>query len=215
MYFKGEATANRNPVNVSFRCANCGQTGTFNPLGQANDVNGHFNEVHNHFAGIRKCPNPKCHAVAFVISNSEGTVHTYPPEILEFDATNIPPAIKETFEEAILCYAHACYRATAIMVRRTMEMLCEERGASGKNLKDRLESLRGKLGVPKELFDAAHQLRLLGNDAAHTEAQVYNEIGKNELEVGLELAKELMKATYQYAALVDRLKKLQQPQPKQ
>ena len=63
----------------------------------------------------------------------------------------------------------------------------------------------------KELFDAANELRLLGNDAAHIEAQTYIQVGREEVEAALDLAKELMKATYQYASLLDRLRGLQQP----
>jgi len=37
----------------------------------------------------------------------------------------------------------------------------------------------------------------LGNDAAHVEAKAYDNTGKDEAELAIELAKELLKAVYQ------------------
>lgn len=53
-----------------------------------------------------------------------------------------------------------------------------------------------------------NELRLLGNDATHIEAQTFSEIGKEEIEVSLEFAKEILKAVYQYENLLQKLKKL-------
>jgi len=52
---------------------------------------------------------------------------------------------------------------------------------------------------------------LLGNDAAHIESQEYTKVGKEEVEIGIELAKEVLKAVYQYAALLGRLRALKSP----
>ena len=51
-------------------------------------------------------------------------------------------------------------------------------------------------------------LRLLGNDAAHFEAQTYNEIGKEEIEVSIDFVKEILKAVYQYESLLSKLRNL-------
>jgi hypothetical protein len=37
-------------------------------------------------------------------------------------------------EEAVACHAAECFIAAAIMVRKTLEELCRERGATGANL---------------------------------------------------------------------------------
>jgi len=97
------------------------------------------------------------------------------------------------------------------MIRRTLEELCEERGASGKNLKDRIHSLKNKVILPEALFDALDDLRLLGNDAAHIESKTYEDVGSEEIEVGIELTKEILKACYQLKDLVDKLNKLKKP----
>lgn len=137
----------------------------------------------------------------------------FPPEVIDFDSTNLPQAILATLEEAIRCHAAECYRASALLVRRVLEELCQDKNAAGADLKSRLQQLTGSVVVPKELLDAADELRILGNDAAHVEAKVYDSIGKEEATIAIELAKELLKAVYQYASLVAKLKALQKPSP--
>ena len=97
------------------------------------------------------------------------------------------------------------------MVRRVLEELCDDHGAQGANLKDRLGDLGKVIVVPLNLLEAADHLRLLGNDAAHIKAKTYDNIGEEEMKLAIDLTKELLKATYQYKTLVDRLKALQKP----
>ena len=62
--------------------------------------------------------------------------------------------------------------------------------------------------VPKELTDAADELRIPGNDAAHLEAKVYDDVGKEKVEAAIDLCKEILKAVYELSTLVDKLRRL-------
>jgi hypothetical protein len=64
--------------------------------------------------------------------------------------------------------------------------------------------------VPPELLAGIDELRLLGNDAAHIKAQTYNEVGKEEVELAIEVVKTLLLGVYQTASLVERLRALKQ-----
>jgi len=75
-------------------------------------------------------------------------------------------------------------------------------------LKERIASLGGKVVVPPQLLEAADHLRMLGNDAAHVEAKAYQEVGEQEVKIAISLAKELMKAVYQYKGLLAELQAL-------
>ena len=55
--------------------------------------------------------------------------------------------------------------ASALMIRRTVEELCNDRAAIGNNLKDRLVALGNKVVLPTDLMDALNNVRLLGNDS--------------------------------------------------
>jgi hypothetical protein len=76
------------------------------------------------------------------------------------------------------------------------------------NLKERIKALGTKVVLPTELLDGLDDLRLLGNDAAHIESNEYDKVGQEEVEIGIEFAKEVLKAVYQYSALLNRLRAL-------
>jgi hypothetical protein len=189
---------------VKLRCPKCRKNGTFEPL-NTNDL-----VVHNtgHIVGVRRCPDPACYSLVFFVGKPGQPDEYYPPETIDFDTTKIPPPIQAAFEEAIKCHAQRCFVASAIMVRKTLEELCADRAAKGGNLKDRIADLGSKVILPKELMDGLDALRLLGNDAAHLESQVYGAIGQAEVEISIEFTKEVLKAVYQYSALLDKLNAL-------
>ncbi len=210
MYFQAPDVANSNFGRISLRCPHCRSQGTFEPMNECRDLQGQFGPNQPGGAGLRRCPHPNCFGLVLVFRNDQGhLIASLPPEIVDFDPSEIPPEVQASFEEALTCHAYECYRAAALMVRRTLEEICREREVDGGNLAERLEALSQKLAVPKELFDAAHALRLLGNDAAHIDARTYDQVGRDEIKLALDLAKEIMKATYQYAALLGRLQDLQ------
>lgn len=191
------------PANI--QCPGCGQLGSFEVLiGNSSD----FILDNGTRIGERRCPNPICRTVLFLVWQNNQVVKSYPAVRIDFDKTNIPPPIVSALEESITCYANECYIAAAIMVRETLEELCRERGAQGKDLKERIRDLGSKIVLPRELLDGLDDLRLLGNDAAHIESREYDRVGKDEVVVGIELAKEVLKATYQYSALLNRLRGL-------
>jgi Domain of unknown function (DUF4145) len=161
------------------------------------------------YVGSRHCPNPDCFAHLFVVLNPDGTViRSYPAELLDFDATNLPPGVSKALQEAIKCHAAECFTTAAIMVRKTLEEVCADREAEGNNLNERIRSLGTKIVIPKELLDGMDELRILGNDAAHFEARVYDAIDRGEVETAIDFAKEILKATYQYTALLEKLRAL-------
>jgi hypothetical protein len=143
-----------------------------------------------------------------VLNAQTQSLISYPAERIDFDSTDIPTTVVAAFEEAITCHANQCYTAAAIMIRKALEGLCNDRGATGANLRDRLKSLSTKVVLPAELLDGLDDLRLLGNDAAHIESQAYTKVGEEEVEVGVMFTKEVLKAVYQYKALLSKLKSL-------
>lgn len=133
---------------------------------------------------------------------------SYPAERIDFDTSAIPPIIVSALDEAITCHAHQCYVAAAIMVRKTLENLCHERGATGRNLVERIKVLGQQAILPVELFEGLDELRLLGNDAAHVESIAFNQVGEHEVAVAITFTKTVLQAVYQFAALLDQLRGL-------
>lgn len=196
---------------ISLRCPACHKQGTFDPIESVKDIAIQKLEGGAYFYyGQRRCPDSACGAHLFFVydQNTKQILASYPPERLDFDSTNVPANVTHALEEAITCHANECYIAAAIMVRKTLEELCVDRQAAGKNLKERIKQLGSKVVLPQDLLEGLDDLRLLGNDAAHIESQEFNQIGKEEVEIGIEVTKEILKATYQYTALLTRLRSL-------
>jgi hypothetical protein len=182
--------------------------GTFDPLQNISDAH----VPPNLWLCQRRCPNPGCHAHVFCIHDNAGTVlRTYPAQRIDFDPKGIPAPIVKSLTEALSCHAENLHVAAAIMIRRTLEELCQDKKATGATLKDRIGALQATVVLPKELFTALDDLRLLGNDAAHIEAKTYDAIGQAEIEVAIALTKEVLKAVYQLDDLVARLRALKKP----
>jgi hypothetical protein len=117
---------------VRLRCPRCKRQGVLEPLA-APDVYVEEWFENRSIVGARRCPNPDCHAlVLFRMEVDDGGGHgklvSYPPERLDFDATNLPDGVLSSLTEAITCHASQCFRASAMMVRRTLEELCADQG---------------------------------------------------------------------------------------
>ncbi len=210
----GGSVANMLPV--SMRCPKCRRDGTFTDSKNVNDLalpipwsetSGKKGQLSIKF-GHRLCPNPRCKLHVFVIHDDGRLIDSYPPELIDFDASDIPERVTSAFEEALSCHAHGCYMAAAMLIRKTFEELCADREAIGDSLKDRLESLRSKVALPSHFFKGMHNLRMLGNDAVHVESQSYNQIKCEEIEVAIDVAKEILKSCYQTAGIMNRLDNL-------
>lgn len=199
---------------VNLRCPVCRKEGVFAPLGNVSDAQ--WSQIASKedanpalfHAGIRRCPNRECLTLVFIITDEGEFVRSFPPETIDFDPENVPNPLVQSLEEAVKCHAAGCYRAAALMVRKLLEEICEDRDAKGDDLKKRVAALGQTAIIPKELLEAAEEIRILGNDAAHVTAKAYDDIGKHEAELALELAKEILKALFQYKNLLERLKKL-------
>lgn len=197
-------------LTVSLRCPHCSTVGSFQVAGRFLQYTKAIKDKSRTRAAvvnacIRICPNQACHGIVFTVEhNSERRV--LPPELIDFDSHGLPANLLATLKEAISCHAAEAYRAAAMMVRRLLEEICEESGAQGKDLHARLISLKSKITLPEELFDAMGELKALGNDAAHITAKNYTNIGRDESADSIELAKEILKARYQLKNLVDRLR---------
>ena len=211
MRIHGENAVGPNPLVVL--CPGCRREGTFRAVANVNDLQTQNpNGGEWRAFGSRVCPNSSCRTHVFVIYDNSGRLlASFPIGRIDFDASSVPAAVTRTFEEVLTCAANECYVASAMLIRKTLEELCEDQQAQGSDLKARIAELRNKVTLPKDLFDALDHLRLLGNDAAHVEAKTYNGVGHDEVQVGIELTKEIIKAVYQYKGLLGKLQALKKP----
>jgi hypothetical protein len=146
--------------------------------------------------------------VIYAPGAEDHVVFSYPIERFDFDASDLPELVRGLLEEAIDCYANQCFKAAVLMIRRTLEMVCLDRGAEGRTLFERIEALGKEVVLPAEMVDGLHNLRLLGNDAAHVEAREFMDVGQEEVEAALEVTKLILAATYQSTGALAALQAL-------
>lgn len=160
MYVKVNNPNQADAGNIVTKCPICGNGGTFDKL-PCNDLIVGRAPLDTYYFGQRRCPNKDCNAHIFFVRFKNDNLITYPSLKIDFNAANIPDPIKATFEEAITCHAEECYVASAIMIRRTLEELCENKQCQGGNLKQRIDALKSSVVLPVELFEALDELRIL------------------------------------------------------
>ena len=191
-------------ARLPIRCPACRRMGTFEPVAGIPDL-----QTGMLYLGHRLCPNAACRAHVFCVYDAQlKVIKSYPPERIDFDPNKIPTSIVKTFSDALACRAEDLHVASAIMLRRTLEELCRDKAVKGDNLKQRILALQSVVVLPQALLEALDDLRLLGNDAAHVEAKTFDEIGAEELDVAIELTKEILKSVYQLDDLLSRLRAL-------
>jgi len=194
-------------MDLDGTCPHCGRAVRFLPVG-----NQHVDrDSTNAGCALVCCPVPECSCVSYVEFVGQYVVRVMPEARRQFPDVKVPPIVHAAFDEALVCASHGCNIAAAMLVRRTLECLCEDRGAPGGSLRDRVEALRSKVIIPEELFKAMHDIRLLGNDAAHVESKDYTGIGKPETDAALALCEQLLMATYGYSGLLAKLGALKKP----
>lgn len=190
MKFKVQTVVGPGNGNVALRCPHCGHNGVFKIIGE--DLGEGSLQIR---FGSRVCPNNGCNGHIFFIQKyqDDSILATYPSETIPYDKSNVPERITNAFEEALICHSNQCFIASAIMIRKTLEEICHHEQVEGKNLFLRIEALGSKIMIPKELLTGMNELRLLGNDAAHIEANTFEQIGKEEIEISIEFTKKILK----------------------
>lgn len=105
----------------------------------------------------------------------------------------IPEGLRDELGEAQICYRNKAYKATAVMVRRTLEGTCKENGVKEKTLVASLQKLLDNGTIEQTLHDWANELRVVGNEGAHYTG---NPVSREDAEDALAFAEALVDHVY-------------------
>lgn len=115
-----------------------------------------------------------CHNPVLVSEYTcEGMPDGYSEVKIEFPDLNVhnkgvPEKIRTAFLAAVR--TRGIDKAICLLsLRRTLEMICKDKNAVGKDLQSKIADLVGKKILPEMMNDACWVLRQLGNDAAHAD----------------------------------------------
>lgn len=150
-----------------------------------------------------------CHKVV-LINASTNTI--YPDPLPKDIDSRIIGAIKKDFEEATLCFSINAYRAAAVMARRALQCICLDKGVKeNQKLERQIDWLFEQGIITKELKGWAHEVRLVGNDAAHPKKPGEDQLVTKE-DAGdiLELLDQFCQVLYVAPAIAEERKKLRE-----
>lgn len=143
---------------------------------------------------IEECNNCEQHFLVIVNADTGKRLNIFPKTLPRTVDKLIPSPIKEDFEEALLCYSVSAYRGAATIARRAVQMICLNKGASkSKKLNEQIDELLVSGVVTKDIQEWAHEVRFLGNDAAHP---TKNEVSEEDARDILELLESLCEVLY-------------------
>ncbi len=201
---------------IQGHCPHCSAVTSFDSWPKYNDIvvshifksNNGSEETSSARIGLRHCPNAKCLGIViYSHSDAEGT-KIFPSHTIYIDEAGLPSKIFSCLKEAVLCHDAGAYRASSLLVRRSLEEFCDLKGAVGRTLHDRIKDIGTKSVLPSDLIQAAQELRILGNDAAHLISKEYDDLESAHSEAAIMLAREIFKASYQYNNLILKLSSL-------
>jgi hypothetical protein len=107
---------------------------------------------------------------------------------------SIPEIIQHTLQEAKVTYATECYRASAVMSRRTLEAIAVDKGEIKGVLAQRIKNLKEKGFLDSNLGEWATEIRLIGNVGAHFDP--IDDVDKNDANQIIIFIEELIKYIY-------------------
>lgn len=143
---------------------------------------------------IEECNNCEQH---FLVSVSETTgkrMAIYPNVLPQAVDSLVPNPIKDDFEEALLCHSVGAFRGAAALARRTVQVICLDKGAAkSKRLQEQIDELFTNGIITKDIQEWAHEVRFLGNDAAHP---TRNEVSEEDAKDILGLLESLCEVLY-------------------
>ena len=123
---------------------------------------------------------------------------------------SLPESIGKLYVEAIkvkLLSPSSC----AVLVRRTLEAVCQHENATGKTLAQRLKSLADTGKIPQTLVDVALHLKQLGNLGAHFD--VNDDVTVEDVSIILDFVELILDYLYVAPAKIQAVKyRLNNPQ---
>ncbi len=97
-----------------------------------------------------------------------------PSPRVDYRPEGVPKELARDFQEALQCAADGLGYGAALVGRRVLQAAVRAKGGKGRNLEDEIDSIGDELG--KSAAAAAHQVRFIGNDAAHADEVTVDDV---------------------------------------
>lgn len=115
----------------------------------------------------------------------------------------LPIKLNRVYDETLSALENSLFVLAGVGLRAIIETICNDKDMQGKTLNQRINNLAVHGIITQVQADILHNLRVLGNEAAH-EVQP---VKQKELITGLEIAETMMKTIYFLSELGSSIKK--------
>lgn len=115
----------------------------------------------------------------------------------------IPQSVATSIAEARRCAGANAWTATAILTRRTLELVAHDLGFRERTLASSLEGMRTSGKIDGRLFEWANELRLAGNGAVH---DVDSQIDSTDARDMMDLVEAIVDYVYVFQARYQQFK---------
>lgn len=85
----------------------------------------------------------------------------------KLEHTSIPQKVAQIYEETHIALSNNLLVLAGIGIRTLIEAICDEKGAIGRNLKEKIDNLADNGFLTKKNAENLQKLRIIGNEAAH------------------------------------------------
>ncbi len=112
----------------------------------------------------------------------------------DFEFKYLKGEVLSDFQEALTCYSDGAHNGFAAMCRRTVQSVCADLGAEGKDkVLNQLADLKAMAQIDEETFSLLKQIVIDGHDGAHPHLPKLN---RERAAVLLELMKDVLYQLY-------------------
>ena len=118
-----------------------------------------------------------------------------------------PDGIADLIGEGYICKSAGAIVAGTMVTRAAVQAIARDKGVSGKSLKEEIDALVDQFRLPQWLGEAAHDIRALGNEAAHQGATYADDATIGALSDLLEFTVQLVHHLYESPRRGEKLRR--------
>ena len=144
--------------------------------------------------------------IAVVLDGQNMVMEHWPERVWGRDFPDVPGPIATTANEAHLCLAAGSARGAAALARAVVESVAKNKGILKADLKTKIEALHQAGHISEAMREAAHEIRFVGNEAAHGDlvAEPLSLANADEI---VSLMDSILERVYQEPARVARIRR--------
>jgi hypothetical protein len=186
--------------SIQLSCPHCGAYAQHDRQGPlvvysvGTDIVGGRGVAINHFSVVIRCllcTKDTYFLVRNVAQHAE-ILHQYPLPITAL-STQLPANMAPVVLEAEKCLAVGAPNACGVMCRRAMHVLCQDKGAQGKDLFKQLQDLKDRHLITPDLWQWAEELRVVGKHGAHPE---WEDVTMDDADYAMRFLREVLRYVY-------------------